>query len=120
MTNTTCNMAQAEAIFSAKACPTCHDSNGTYAGFKMAPAGWETHLVDVSPTGGQSLEKCTPSDGPYLVKGSNPASGLFIRKLSGMGNLCAGGVQMPQSGVPLTASELACVTSWATTLTTAP
>lgn len=115
-TTTDCDFAAANAIFTAKACSSCHDAAGTYAGFKMAPAGWEQNLVGVNPVGGQSQEVCMPSDGPYLVAGSNPATGLFIRKISGTGDLCTGGSRMPLGG-SLTAEEAACVTSWATTLT---
>jgi len=112
-------LAEAEAVFNKATCPTCHDSTGSYAGFKMAGTGWETHLVGVNPMGGGTTypSVCTASDGPYLIMGSNPADGLFIRKITGMGNLCAGGMRMPFGLPALSASDIQCVKDWATTLT---
>jgi len=118
--STTCDFTAASAVFTKYNCATngCHDAAGSSAGFKMAPAGWETHLVGVNPIGGGTLEACTPADGPYLKNGTNPAMGLLINKISGTGNICTGGARMPFGGPNyLTATEIACVTSWATTLT---
>jgi hypothetical protein len=124
---TSCGFTEASAIFAAKGCALggCHDGTmATAANFDMATTGWQMNLVDHNPKGGgmglQSV--CTPSDGPYLMKGSNPATGLFIRKITGVGNLCTGGQRMPylQSTNYLNQHDIDCVTSWATTLTTAP
>jgi hypothetical protein len=109
-------------IFANKGCAAngCHDGTATEsANFDMATAGWQDHLLGVNPRGGGTLSACVASDGPYLTAGSNPATGLFIRKISGTGNLCTGGVRMP-FGMPsayLTAAQITCVTQWATTLT---
>jgi hypothetical protein len=121
-TNTTCNFTQASAIFTAKGCALggCHDGTSTESGgFDMASSGWETHLKGVNPKGGGTLEVCTPANGPYLVAGSNPATGLFLKKLAASPPC---GVQMPfnMPSAYLTATELACVTSWATSVTTGP
>src|SRR5262245_9604729 len=62
--NTTPNNTPCDAmpIFMAKGCAgagICHDSAGSAAGFDMATAGWETHLVGVSPPGGGAIpSKC--------------------------------------------------------------
>ena len=90
----------------------------------MTGTDWQTHLVDVNPVTGAGAvlhSVCAPADGPYLKSGTKPATGLLINKISGTGDICApaGGVRMPFGGVPsyLSATEIACVTSWATTLT---
>src|SRR5262245_12990732 len=58
----------------------CHDAQGSGAGFKMAPAGWESALVGGNPVAGMGSMCMTT--GPYLDPGSNPATGLFLKKLT--------------------------------------
>ena len=83
-----------------------------------------SRLVDVvSPgdTAGQSV--CGGNPEPYLKGGSNPATGLLIDKIQtnptcpNNANCC--GVEMPQIGNALSASQVQCVIEWATTLTMA-
>jgi hypothetical protein len=109
--------AQTE-VFSKHFCTTanaCHDAAGTAANFEMASADWQTHLVGVFPKGGGTLASmCTGVNMPYLVAGSQPATGLFLEKLTPQ-KPC--GVQMPNLPPLLNATELACVQSWANALT---
>ena len=100
-------------IFSKTLCTTCHDMLGTYADFDMVTAGWQTHLVGVNPKGDKG--SLCPSNGPYLVPGVLPAKGLFIDKVNA-GGMPACGSLMPQIGAKLTATEFACVQSWADAL----
>lgn len=107
----------APAIFAKYTCAaiSCHDANGSSAGFKMTPAGWENTLVDGNPTGlGGSA--CS-GQGPYLMRGTTPAQGLFLRKISATPGC---GARMP-FGAPmfLTADELGCVQTFANGLVAA-
>jgi hypothetical protein len=110
----------AESIFAAK-CSTagCHDSAGMSANFSMAAAGWEQALVGGKQKGGgipnfMSVPECANMN--YLDPGSNPATGLFMRKMTpqfGCGRM------MPYIGSPITTSELATIQTWANGLTAA-
>jgi len=96
----------------------CHGAMPA-AGFDMKTAGWETMLVGKMPPGGGSgatASKCMAAGMPYLVKGSNPATGLFIDKLTKAIPTC--GAAMPNIGDPLNATEKDCLIKWATKLTT--
>jgi hypothetical protein len=95
----------------------CHDAAGAAANLDMVTAGWETKLVGKAPPGGGAVpSKCGGMNQVYLTAGSKPATGLFIDKLAKAHPQC--GVQMPNlANGPITAAELACVTSWATALT---
>lgn len=97
----------------------CHDANGSAANFDMASPGWETHLVGVTPKGGGSVaSKCAPGPNatkPYLVKGSNPATGLFMDKFQ---SIPPCGDSMPMLTGPITAADMACIKAWAVGLTT--
>jgi hypothetical protein len=115
--------ANAPAIFVAHTCTimgACHDADGTAAGFKMDPAGWEKNLVGVMSKGGGAAlnaSKCGASGIPYLAKTTQPATGLFLAKLSGTVPPC--GAKMPNVGSALTATEFACVQAWANALVAA-
>ena len=70
-------------IFRAKVCAAaaCHDANGTAANFDMASDGWQTRLVAVNPKGAGLNPSMCAANGPYLVAGMQPATGLFLDKL---------------------------------------
>jgi hypothetical protein len=115
--------ATAQALFDSHMCTlagACHDATGAAANFKMAPAGWETHLVGVNPAGGGATPSICAKDAafmmmPYIVAKSNPATGLLISKLKGA--VCApAGARMPNLGTVFTATELQCIQDWATKL----
>jgi hypothetical protein len=120
---TGCVGGDAMPIFTKHTCMlvgACHDGAGTAAGFNMVTAGWETKLVGtVSPGGGTGAfaSLCGGMGMVYLNKGSNPATGLFMDKLSKSPPQC--GVQMPNLPPLLTPTELACVQTWANALVAA-
>jgi hypothetical protein len=104
-------------IFVAKFCGNsgCHDANGTAANFDMGSADWQTRLVGVNPQGaGLNPSLCAPN-GPYLVAGVQPATGLFLDKVK-PDTTAPCGALMPQIGPKLTAEDFACVQSWANAL----
>jgi hypothetical protein len=111
---TTCTKDMAMAALGTYMCSqsSCHSAAVKISGFDMETAGWETHLVGVNPTSA-SLNCAT--GGPYLVPNSQPATGLFMGKI--IGNQACG-MRMPygsQTGVA--AADVACIQSWANTLT---
>jgi hypothetical protein len=94
----------------------CHGTPNPAGGFDMQTAGWETMLKGTNSKGGGtggSMSMCMGM-GPYLVPGSNPATGLFIDKLTKAAPPC--GAAMPNIGGPLTTAEKNCVIQWATDL----
>jgi hypothetical protein len=97
----------------------CHDAAGSAAGLDLLTPGWQNKLVGTNPTatgGMDTLHSMCVGHGPYLVAGSNPATGLFLDKLK-MTPPC--GVHMPNlPGSDFSATELACIQDWATGLTT--
>jgi hypothetical protein len=102
----------------------CHDANGSAAGLSLAEldqsgtVDWRAKFVGVYPKGGgarPSPSMCFPSSIPYLVPGSQPATGLLLDKLLQFTPPC--GSRMPLVGGPLSASELGCVQRWADALT---
>jgi hypothetical protein len=95
----------------------CHDAQGSAANFDMASPGWEQRLVGVAPRGGTtSFEPslCANQGWVYLVKGSFPATGLFMEKFK---TNPACGIAMPNLGLPVSADDLACFQRWANALT---
>jgi len=95
----------------------CHDDMGSSAGFSMTKPGWDTAMVGGKPQGGgiptfEANPNCAGMT--YLDPGSNPASGLFMRKLT----LQFGcGMQMPYIGNKVSVADLATIQDWANTLT---
>jgi hypothetical protein len=104
-------------IFAAKICANaaCHDANGTAANFEMKSSDWQTRLVGVNPMGAGLNPSMCAANGPYLVPGVQPATGLFLDKVK-PNTTPACGVLMPQVGPRLTDEEFACVQSWADAL----
>jgi hypothetical protein len=100
---------------------TCHDANGTAAGFNMTSPGWQTKLVGMSPVAGAGTATGFPTMcagmGPFLVAGSNPAKGLFLDKIDPTTSTAPCGLHMPELQASLTAQQFSCIKSWATTLT---
>jgi hypothetical protein len=95
----------------------CHNSStaATLAGgLDLTPdSNVKSRLVGVKPSGnGGSL--CGSNQTPYLVAGSNPATGLFVDKL---GPTPPCGARMPEIG-SLTSTQQQCLINWATSLTT--
>jgi hypothetical protein len=98
----------------------CHDGAGSAAGLNLLTAGWQNNLVGVNPVAMKgndpvNYSKCVGM-GPYLVPNSDPATGLFLQKLS---KTPPCGVHMPN--LPendFSDSEMACIADWATGLTT--
>jgi len=106
-------------IFVAKNCavPACHDTNATAANFDMASSDWQTRLVGVNPKGAGLNPSMCGANGPYLVPGVVPATGLYLNKLNPDPNKTPPcGVLMPQVGAKLTDEAFACVQSWADAL----
>lgn len=96
----------------------CHDALGSAAGLDFATPGWEDRLVGTFPSGGGEVatrSMCAGLGRPYLVAGSNPATGLLLDKLRLHPPPC--GAAMPNIGGPITAIELACFQDWANALT---
>ena len=124
-----CTLDQVQAIFTtgstnvSTGCTvigSCHDNMGTAAGLDLtAGSGWQTKLVGTGPMAGKGTiaSMCTGKNLVYLQAGSKPAAGLLIDKLNPANPTPPCGVHMPNLGVMLSASDFACVQSYATTLT---
>jgi hypothetical protein len=107
----------------------CHDTVTKAANFDMASPGLETRLVGKAPMGGgptfsadggppmpiASLQSMCVGKGNYLDAGSQPATGLFLSKLSATPPC---GMRMPMAPVsPVTAADMTCIQNWANNLT---
>ena len=114
-----CTTADVTALFSASkyGCSVsgCHDAQGTGGNFDMTTAGWETHLVGVAPKGGGTVQSQCGGMGQVYLKAGTPATGLFLDKIKLAPPAC--GAQMPMIGKKMTSDDIACVQSWADTLT---
>jgi hypothetical protein len=88
----------------------CHNSSGAAAGLDLQSANPAARLVGVG-TGTGTGAAC--SGQTLLNPGSNPATGVFIDKITTP--TC--GLMMPETGGALSAGDLACLTSWATSVT---
>ena len=118
---TNCDLTQLGTLFTKRLCSSagCHDPSGTSASLNLtADSGLAGRLVGKNPAGGGALPALCANLTPpkvYLVAGSQPATGLLLDKLTSTPGC---GVRMPyMTGVPLTADEIACVQSWATSVT---
>jgi hypothetical protein len=116
--NTTCDGTSVQTLFTAKGCTGigCHNSTGDSAGLNLTANGIAARLVGVSPTAGVGSipSSCAGMSKVYLTAGSNPATGLLLDKLTSTPGC---GARMPLGGAQMTASEISCVRTWATTLT---
>jgi hypothetical protein len=109
-----CVQADVVKIFNAN-CTVCHMGTG-YAGLDLTAASLPG-LLDKDPPGGGSTSPslCSGMGKKYLISHTNPAQGLLLDKL-GSNSGC--GARMPYGAPnPLSASDIACVNSWALTLT---
>jgi hypothetical protein len=117
-----CTETDVVAIFNkaTHTCALCHDHTGSGAGLDLETPGLAGRLLNKMPAGGGTTYVALSCDVGkiYLNKGSNPATGYFLEKLNSATPSC--GVQMPFVGTKLNSTELACVQSWANTVTTAP
>src|SRR4051812_49873856 len=95
----------------------CHAPNTAGgAGLDLGSAGVAARLLGQGPsTDVAASAVCTSVGKPYLVPGSNPATGLLMDKMDAAKVTC--GSTMSVLG-QLTASQLTCLSAWATALTT--
>lgn len=95
----------------------CHAANSAGgAGLDLASAGVIGRLLGQGPsTNTAAGAVCTDAGKPYLVTGSNPATGLLVDKVDAAKVTC--GSAMSVLG-QLNASQLACLSAWATGVTT--
>jgi hypothetical protein len=95
----------------------CHDATPTaQAGLNLTnDAGLAGRLLGVMPSGTNG-SVCTGVTMPYLVVGSEPATGLLLDKMFATNLPCSGGNRMPSLGT-LKPQDPACITSWANALT---
>jgi hypothetical protein len=108
-----CVQADVEKIFNAN-CTVCHTGT-SYAGLDLTAASLPG-LLDKAPPGGgtTSPSVCAAMGKKYLIPHTTPAQGLLLDKLTSNPGC---GVRMPYLANPLSASDIACVNSWALTLT---
>jgi len=96
----------------------CHDSGvAAQAGLNLKNDGAiAARLVGVPPPGTNG-SVCGGTTTPYLVAGSQPATGLLLDKMFATTLPCGGaGNRMPSLGT-LTSADMACIISWANDLT---
>jgi hypothetical protein len=95
----------------------CHAAGSTGgAGLDLASAGVAARLLGQGPmTNAAAGALCADAGKPYLVAGSNPATGLLIDKMDAAKVTC--GSTMSLLG-QLTSSQLACLSAWAAGVTT--
>jgi hypothetical protein len=115
---TNCDLTGVEAVFTPKcALSGCHGDSpaGSAAGNLILTAGpnLATRLLGVMSTGANG-SSCGAATKAYLIPHVTPATGLLIDKLTMTVPEC--GSQMPL-GSSLPPTELACVKSWAASIT---
>jgi hypothetical protein len=90
----------------------CHEPTVVSSGgLDLTSPGVAARLLDVAPTGDKASQ--CPNEGPYLVRGSVPAMGLLLSKIT---NSPPCGSPMPTLGT-LNPDQVACITEWANSLT---
>jgi len=99
------------------AVPGCHAASSPGgAALDLASAGVAGRLLGQGPsTNVAAGAACMSAGKPYLVAGSNPATGLLMDKMDVAKVTC--GSTMSALG-RLTSSQLACLSAWATAVTT--
>ena len=105
-------------VFSASCSPVgCHSANSSGgAGLDLASAGVVARLLGQGPsTNTAAAAACESAGKPYLMAGSNPATGLLMDKVDPAKVTC--GTSMALLG-QLDAAEVACLSAWATAVTT--
>ena len=108
-----------KALMRGQACsqPGCHAASGAQAGLDLFSDGVVQRLLGKSPIEPPPAgAACAGMNMPYLVAGSNPATGLLLDKLK---NPAPCGLPMPYPGLMLLpAAEIACLQEWSTAVTT--
>ena len=116
--STTCDLAGVQTLFGAKLCTIsgCHASTQPAAGLDLLSAGLADRLLNKGPTAnaGPLPSMCVGPNRNYLNGGSNPATGLLLDKV---GTTPPCGARMPSGGAPLNNNEMACLRSWALSVT---
>jgi hypothetical protein len=95
----------------------CHAAGtASGAGLDLASAGLVGRLLGQGPsTNTTAGAMCASAGKPYLVAGSNPATGLLMDKMDAEKVTC--GSTMALLG-QLNSSQIACLSAWATAVTT--
>ena len=95
----------------------CHGATSIGgAGLDLVSAGVVGRLVGQGPsTNVAAGALCGDAGKPYLVAGSNPATGLLMDKMDAEKTTC--GSTMALLG-QLTSAQIACLSAWATAVTT--
>jgi len=114
-TPSTCDLAGAEAVFTAKCTMSgCHNATDKTSGLDLtAGSDLPTRLLGVMPMAVSYF--CASSNMPYLMAHSTPATGLLLNKISQPTPVC--GARMPFGLPALSTTEIACIQSWANTVT---
>ena len=105
-------------VFAAScAIPGCHGaSSAGGAGLDLASGGVASRLLGQGPsTKVEAGALCTDAGKPYLVAGSNPATGLLMDKMDPAKVTCGSAMSLIGG---LTATQLTCLSAWATGVTT--
>ena len=99
------------------ALPGCHSANTAGgAGLDLASAGVAGRLLGQGPsTNTAAGAVCGAVGKPYLVAGSNPATGLLMDKMDALKVTCGSTMSLLGN---LSSSQLACLSAWATAVTT--
>jgi hypothetical protein len=110
-----CDLTGAEAVFTAKCTGSgCHNATDKTSGLDLtAGSDLPTRLLGVKPMSISFF--CASSAMPYLMAHTTPASGLLLDKISKAMPSC--GARMPFALPPLSNTEIACIQSWANTVT---
>lgn len=95
----------------------CHAANSAGgAGLDLASAGVVGRLVGQGPSTNVAAGAVCDSVGkPYLVAGSNPATGLLIDKIDATKVTCGSAMSLLGQ---LTPTQITCLSAWATGVTT--
>lgn len=107
-----------QMVFAAScAIPGCHAANPTSgAGLDLGSAGVVARLLGQGPsTNAAAGAACASAGKPYLVAGSNPATGLLMDKMDAAKVTCGSTMSVLAQ---LTPSQLTCLSAWATAVTT--
>jgi len=113
---TACDAPQ--MVFAARcAIPGCHSANNVgAAGLDLASAGVVSRLLGQGPSTNVAAGAACASVGkPYLIAGSNPATGLLMDKMDSAKVTCGSTMS---ALAQLSSSQLTCLSDWATAVST--
>jgi hypothetical protein len=96
------------------AAATCHGVNAPASGLDLFSDGVVMRLLGKLPSPTASMS-CPTSTMPYLMAGSNPATGLLLDKLKAMPSC---GLAMPYPLGGLGGGDVTCLQEWSTAVTT--